>query len=247
VPSFQILADKLQFNPVSGQGGNGALETAATLSNQIVRLVQAKPKGHSIQNSEIQAAFQKTQSIRYRRAWEMVKSGHELQRLQAMETSFMQLIATRVVPRQDKEMLFKMFAEYFYPAVRIEYLAVPRLDRFDPFHDELPNKRIETLKLSTMLIIAVLGVITSYAMKSICSSTISDTLMAFPIDSVSAPDSSLSTDHQSLASMSILYYTLATLPPMCLVWTVEAYRTGTRGTLTSWLVNPFFVGSQQFK
>lgn len=52
-------ADLMQFNSISGQEGNSAIETAASLATEIFNMLKAQPEGVSPSDTDITAAFQK--------------------------------------------------------------------------------------------------------------------------------------------------------------------------------------------
>jgi len=124
----------MQFHPLGAQGGNSAIESAAALANDLNKALQQET---SITDVDLSALFERVQTIRIPRAKMMQKSANTRQRLEAMETLFLRFVALKVLPRIGTELVFRRFYDTIAPAIKLDYLEVPRRSRLAPFHDEL--------------------------------------------------------------------------------------------------------------
>ncbi|GME56852.1 Monooxygenase FAD-binding protein [Neofusicoccum parvum] len=239
-----------KFNPISGQGGNSAIETAATLATEIVNMLKSLPEKGTPSNEDITTAFQKTQDLRHERVSTLVKAGHDQQSLMALETPFLEFIATRIVPLSGMEGTLEMFANGALGGRRLPMLPMPKRPRFEPYHDELPakplggnsiSKAIAAVVFASLLVVAkkamsldpdlftatpsFLGapLKTHYTGIPPLDSLLAMLSMAFA-DSTAGPDPSHPTQ---------FIYLLSFLFPILLIWTIEGYRTANRLTPTA--------------
>lgn len=91
----------LWLNPIGGQGGNSAIEDAACLANQLCRLARSKGSDNTWTESSIAAAFAKVQETRYGRVQCLIRKSHYMQRVQAMDSLVMKVIAKYAMPLID--------------------------------------------------------------------------------------------------------------------------------------------------
>ncbi|EKG19712.1 Monooxygenase FAD-binding protein [Macrophomina phaseolina MS6] len=240
-----------KFNPISGQGGNSAIETAATLATEIINMIKALPEKASPSDENITAAFQKTQDIRRERVSQMVEGGHKQQSLMALETPFLDFLANRVVPLTGIEGTFENFAVAELPAERLPMFPMPKRPRFEPFHDERPAKPLGASGKPSLIIAAVAFAALYTAAKKAMSldfellSTITD-FHGAPLKTVYTGlptlDGILSlivaTFSDSCAGVDPSHtlqfgYLLSIVFPIVLIWFAESWRNGTRVTLLS--------------
>ena len=136
--SFTMLMMTHQFEPITGQGGNSAIETAASLVNHLTELLQSK--GDNPDDQDIDAMFCKVQESRYRRASWLVSEAHARQQADALETLSLRFEST-VLPRfLDSEAVFNIASSKFIGAPRIKSLPVPSRYHSIPYEDELPAR-----------------------------------------------------------------------------------------------------------
>ncbi|KAJ7610283.1 FAD binding domain-containing protein [Mycena polygramma] len=203
-----------KLNPIGGQGGNNALETAAAVATELHTMLVALPKGERPSDADVAAAFERTQTRRRDHVLEAVDVGHQTQRLFSRETPFFALLA-RLVPVLDPEGSLGTFADRALPARRLPMLPMPQRPRFEPFHDELPARPLGGLAFSMLLAASVFGGLLYVA--------VNDLNKAF-LDSRSGAA-------VPLPSMYLL--------PVLLIWTVEGYRNASTYTFVSF---PVFFG-----
>ncbi|KAF4447603.1 hypothetical protein FALBO_16928, partial [Fusarium albosuccineum] len=130
-----------KIDPASGQGGNGAIESAALLVNALMRQLKSTPQGLS--GTQIETALAEVHSLRYERAKRLVEQAHWLQMMVSQRFPLAGLLFKHIVS------LFGpiAFADVVVPirsaAPRIEGIPVPQRPHFVPFEDELPAKPIK--------------------------------------------------------------------------------------------------------
>ncbi|KAF7351054.1 Monooxygenase FAD-binding protein [Mycena sanguinolenta] len=191
-----------KFHPISGQGGNHVLETAAALTTEIYNMLNALQPGQRPCDSDITAAFQRTQECRRAPVIKAVNNSHLQQRIVACETPFFELI-TRVSSFLGPEGTLGRLANAALPAQRLPMLPMPKRPRFEPYHDELPAKSLGGLGFSILI---STGLFTGLLYAAVNGGHRSP-LFLFP-DSGSDPLQS------------------AYLFPILVIWTLESYRNG---------------------
>ncbi|KAK0664378.1 FAD-dependent monooxygenase andE [Lasiodiplodia hormozganensis] len=245
-----------KFNPISGQGGNSAIESAATLATELVSMLKALPEKSRPSDADITAAFQKTQDRRRDRLVGMVDSGHKQQSLMALETPLLEFLANHVIPLGGMEGTFEHFATGALPGERLPMFPMPKRPRFEPYHDERPAKLLgggQISKAFAASIFAILLVVAKKAMwldfdllgnytafdgaplKAVYTGLPAiDDILKFIVasfsDSCTGPDP---------AHPLQFVYLLSTFFPFILIWTIESYRRANTLTLVSL---PFIFG-----
>lgn len=136
-----VVSSSLQFDPTSGQGGNGALESAALLVNALLRKLERSPE--RLSGEAIASAVSEVQTRRYQRAKRLVYEAHMLQLLISHRLPFSNLILKCVVPLLGLNVFVDVVVLACIKAPRIEKLPVPKRSRLVPFEDELPAAPIE--------------------------------------------------------------------------------------------------------
>ncbi|KAF3002124.1 hypothetical protein E8E14_000136 [Neopestalotiopsis sp. 37M] len=129
-------------NPISGQGGNGAIESVAELVNAIIRMKDTKSGSLAgLQDADVEAIFTQTQSARHEREKYLIDAAHYQQSLAAHENTFMsKFFLNALVPMGGEETFFSIMGKPFMDAARLEKLPIPSRGRLVPFHDELPAR-----------------------------------------------------------------------------------------------------------
>ncbi|KAF8146894.1 hypothetical protein K438DRAFT_1868558 [Mycena galopus ATCC 62051] len=198
-----ITGDALhKFNPISGQGGNNALETAAALTTEILSMLNALPAGRGPSDAHIAAAFQRTQDLRRAPVTEAVGISHQQQSIFACETPLFGFLA-RVIPFLGAEGTFEKFSDAALPAQRLPMLPMPKRPRFEPYHDELPAKPLGGLAFSMLIATSIFASLFYVAVNGT-----ERTLFAFSSTGAGPSDPLQS----------------AYLFPILVIWTIESYR-----------------------
>ncbi|KIL85044.1 hypothetical protein FAVG1_11917 [Fusarium avenaceum] len=130
----------LQIDPASGQGGNGAMESAALLVNALVR--QLKVNSQGLSGTQIETALAEVHDLRYERSKQLVAQAHTLQMVVSQRVPFAGLIK-RILPCLGPTAFCDVVVPICTAAPKIEGIPVPRRPHFVPFEDELPAKPIK--------------------------------------------------------------------------------------------------------
>ncbi|GAD92949.1 hypothetical protein PVAR5_1548 [Paecilomyces variotii No. 5] len=125
-----------KLEPLTGQGGNSAIETAASLANHLVAAFERNPD-RRLSTEDISNVFASVQQRREGRAWELVRAAHARQRLECMETPLLKFIAKWVIPYFPKGMLMDRWIQTYSPAVSLDMLPQPNRKHTILYHDEL--------------------------------------------------------------------------------------------------------------
>ncbi|KAJ6489681.1 FAD binding domain-containing protein [Mycena vitilis] len=197
-----------KFNPISGQGGNNAIETAASLATELHTMLNALPKGQRPSDADVAATFDRIQTRRRGPVVQAVSISHQQQSIFAGENPVFAFLA-RVIPFLGAEGSLEKFADAALPARRLPMLPMPQRPRFEPYHDELPARPLGGLAFSMLLAASVFGGLLYVAAKGMHRS--------FFDSAGGAP-----------TPLSPMY-----LLPVLLIWTIEGYRNGTAYTFVS--------------
>ncbi|PSN75601.1 FAD binding domain-containing protein [Corynespora cassiicola Philippines] len=233
-----------KFEPISGQGGNSAIETAAVLVNNLMRSLEAHPEGLS--EADCEEVFSETQKKRSPRAWELVKTANGQQTFEAMETPFLEIFAKYVFKHLPVDSRFAPWTKSLEGGHRLDMLSVPKRRRYVPFPDELATKPFESPNLIRLAIGALFLLIFNVSQKalnihpSIFSPTFVDHDLKTNFTGVSAVDELLSllvwafsrgvAGETTNQTVQCLYFMIA-LIPVALIWTIEGYRNGNRTSI----------------
>lgn len=135
--SVRTRLTKQQLHPLTGQGGNTAIETSAALTNH---LVTALAENHlkPLSTEQISSIFENTQRQRQGRATNLVESAHNAQRFASLDTQIMKFAVRYFVPYLPTSLVASSWATAYCPVVSLNMLSLPKLPRKVPFHDELP-------------------------------------------------------------------------------------------------------------
>ncbi|KAG4259131.1 hypothetical protein FPRO04_07436 [Fusarium proliferatum] len=130
-----------KIDPASGQGGNGAMESAALLVNALVRQLKLSPQGLS--DSQIDSALSEVHTLRYERAKGLVEQAHSLQVMISQRFPFARFIFKHLISLFGPDAFIDIVTPICCEATRIQGIPVPRRPHFVPFEDELPAKPIK--------------------------------------------------------------------------------------------------------
>ncbi|KAF4966825.1 hypothetical protein FSARC_5540 [Fusarium sarcochroum] len=235
-PLHEHVFDKWYFNriitigdaahklePLTGHGGNSAIETAATLVNHLV-----SDGCTTWSKSEISSAFKAVQDERFERAKWLVADAHETQQMQAMATPLLAMIAPILPHFISIEAGLELASPKFVGASRLNCIPIPQREHAVPFNDELPAKPLSLSWLSTGLgvIPTTFGggpVVDQYTGIAIVDKVLSTLVAVFGVPLGS---------HRRGPLIQWISFTPLLLSTT-LDWTIESHRAGSKGLLTS--------------
>lgn len=142
------------MNPLTGQGGNAAIESAACLSDLIADLLEttSNPDLHSIQD-----AFTIFRDTRGPRAAELMKAAEALQKLESLDNFALKFLNLNILSKFDTVDILKIFVQSVIPARSLRRLPAPRQLGLLQYQDNLsvkPHKRPLLLTVIGMLMLA---------------------------------------------------------------------------------------------
>ncbi|EXF76212.1 FAD binding domain-containing protein [Colletotrichum fioriniae PJ7] len=160
-----------KVDPVTGQGGNGAIESAAHLVNALLRNLDQTPNGLS--EKQLESVFAEVQEKRFERAQHIVKQGYWLQDAFTLRTTMGKMIARYFMPLLGSFGVVYRGVEFCAPATKLERLQVPHRPRAVLFEDELPAKPLKGLsslnKLFSVAFMCLLCAIAAGLLRLPCS------------------------------------------------------------------------------
>ncbi|KAK2686277.1 hypothetical protein QWA68_014854 [Fusarium oxysporum] len=228
-----------KFEPLTGHGGNSAIETAASLVNHLTT-----DKCSNWSNIEIEAAFAAVQKERFDRVQWLVDDAHEIQQIQAMANPFLAIIGPPRI-RLLSEITF-LGGSKLVGATRINGIPLPPREHTVPFDDELPARPLSW----TWLPIGV-GAVSQVALFRLASqilgslqkpTTFGDEPLVKHYTGIKTLDKMLATfvaifgvpltSGNSAARLQWISFT-PLLMSTILDWTLESYRVGSKGLITS--------------
>ncbi|CAG8052089.1 unnamed protein product [Penicillium salamii] len=132
-----------KFEPLTGQGGNNAIETSASLTNHLVAALRGSKTG-TLSTEEISNIFKRVQEQREERVSGLIKASHTRQRLECMETPLLKFLASQVLPYVPKSILLRRWIPVYSAGVSLNMLPMPRKPRDVAYFDErfrVPSSR----------------------------------------------------------------------------------------------------------
>jgi hypothetical protein len=132
-----------QFEPISGYGGNAALETAAVFVNELTKSLKESPS-ERLTTSQIQRLLARTQENRESRAKKLLKDAHSQQRLEAMETPWDRIVAQYLLPRAPTSDVMYNMSRNVPSGQKLNMVSLPARPKWIPYDDELcktPERR----------------------------------------------------------------------------------------------------------
>ncbi|EKG12549.1 Monooxygenase FAD-binding protein [Macrophomina phaseolina MS6] len=151
-----------KFNPLSGQGGNSAIETAAALADRLAKLAKEAEHGNKPSSAQIRAAFAEVQKSRQPRAQALVDASITAQRISAWDTPALKFVDTFVAPLLlDTPGLADQTSKPVVGGVRAHSLPLPSVPHTIPYNDELhrtPKPRTASGLVRVALHLGLLGV-----------------------------------------------------------------------------------------
>lgn len=231
----------MKFHPVTGHGGNAAIETAAALVNHLL-----SKSNLNWSDSEISAAFSAAQSDRCDRVSWLVADAHEFQQKHALATPVWKVMA-RILPLFiDGDAAFHFSGQKFVGASRLEGLPIIKRQHSVPFDDELPEKPLRPTWLLTGLGAVTQGILYRLSNKLLLPLQVPTTFEGAPLrehyTGIESVDKILTVlvsvfgvplaGHNKARLVQWVSFT-PLLMSTTLDWTMEAYRPGAKGLLTS--------------
>ncbi|WYZ44688.1 hypothetical protein EsH8_VIII_000004 [Colletotrichum jinshuiense] len=238
-----------KFEPIAGQGGNSAIETAAVLVNNLVTLLKTRPSG--VTTDQIHNVFLQTQKTREPRVCNLVRASHNEQRYAAMESPLLEFLARYMIPKvsiDDKEAAWSTNIEGGH---KLDLLDVPKRAHATPFFDELASRPLGSSILPKLAVGAALCGIFYVAQRVLLLSPEAfardqsflghplkreftglppvDAILSLLAWAFSEPTSG----HDPNKTLQCVYF-LTNLIPVIYIWTVEGYRNGNHLSLVSW-------------
>lgn len=110
------------MNPLTGQGGNSAIEDAAMLGDLLKEALDWSPQPA---NKLMRAQFTQFQEERKYRTKLLADGAHSLQRLEALETPFLEFVALKIASKQGLDKMAPMLAAMCSPGHILKYLPKP--------------------------------------------------------------------------------------------------------------------------
>ncbi|RGP62628.1 FAD binding domain-containing protein [Fusarium sporotrichioides] len=114
-----------KLHPISAQGGNGAMETAAVLVNNLVAALQDQDAKKSLTECDIDAIFADVQATRYQRAVDAMNQGRHTNSASIKETFFSKIFVDHFFPRFGQSLILKLIIKNTMTGPCIERLPLP--------------------------------------------------------------------------------------------------------------------------
>ncbi|KZL86200.1 fad binding domain-containing protein [Colletotrichum incanum] len=238
-----------KLEPIAGQGGNSAIETAAVLVDNLAKLLKAHPSG--ITTANIDAAFSQTQERREPRVSQLVRASHEDQCFAALENPTSDFLARYIIPGGTIDVKLHRSSAKIEGGNKMDIMDVPKRKHFIPYHDELPSPPQGSPGLPRFAMAAFLCGIVYVAEKTLVFSTgprptkitfLGDTLQT-SFTGIPRLDAKLSglvwgfsqgvSGPDPNTRLQCVYFVVSILPTVY-IWTLEAYRNGNTRSLVSW-------------
>ncbi|KAF9768230.1 hypothetical protein IL306_014487 [Fusarium sp. DS 682] len=233
-----------KFEPLTGHGGNSAVESAASLVNHLT-----SDKCSNWNNSEIDAAFSAVQKERFDRVQWLVNDARKTQQIQAMETPFLATIGPILARVLSTQTVLQLDGQKVVGATRINSISIPQREHTIPFNDELPAKPLPMRWLPVGLGVISQGALFRLANQILGSLQIPTTFGGEPLVKhytgvklldkilpalVAVFGVPLASNNQAANLQWISFTPL--LFSTTLDWTLESYRVGSKGLVTSFTI-----------
>ncbi|VUC24516.1 unnamed protein product [Clonostachys rosea] len=146
-------------DPIGGQGGNGAIESAAELLNALLEAKGARPAGlNDLSVPEVEAIFEKMQASRHERANDIVSLSHDHQSINSSVHPWLtDVIWNLVSPIIGPEFYLRLHAYPLLGTSKLKALPVVKRPHVIPYNDELPAKPSEsdhrTMGLASLVLV----------------------------------------------------------------------------------------------
>ena len=145
-----------KFNPISGEGGNSAVEDAAVLAGRLHQLLESKQpvlvdeKRTMPSKDEMSAMFGEVHAERSARVSDLVAGSHEAMRSTSWATKEIEIWDKLVLPHISSKFLQQQTSDPVSGGARCTALPVPAREHAVPFDDEKAAHKSETGVLKAM-------------------------------------------------------------------------------------------------
>ncbi|VUC26567.1 unnamed protein product [Clonostachys rosea] len=130
-----------KVDPVTGQGGNGAIESGAVLVNALLR--KFDDCSSVLNQDDLESVLAQVRTSRFDRAQNAVEQGYWLQNAFTKRTIMGKFIARYLMPTLGTFGVLYRGVEFCAPSTSLERLRIPRRPHAVPFEDELPAKPLK--------------------------------------------------------------------------------------------------------
>ncbi|KAL3471107.1 hypothetical protein BJX99DRAFT_238199 [Aspergillus californicus] len=139
-----LLGDSVhKMHPITGQGGNAAIEDCAFLADRLKELLETSPDPT---DAQIHDVFHELQEVRQPRTEVLTQGARGLALMESLGTPFLKLMMLYVFPTIPSEKILAGIAESVTQGDSLQYLPLPvRSGQLVPFDDEI---QINTTKRS---------------------------------------------------------------------------------------------------
>ncbi|KAJ3952413.1 hypothetical protein N0V92_011160 [Colletotrichum tropicale] len=241
-----------KFEPIAGQGGNSAIETAAVLVSNLATMLKSKTRPSDITSADINAVFTKTQATREARTQALVKASHEEQRFAAMESPLLEVVGNHVAPILSLDEKWDQWSQNIEGGHKLEIMDAPKRPHAVPFHDELASTPLAPSYIPKITVAAALCGLLYIAQHALVLNT-GPEVVAVSASFVGVPAKTTYTGFPSIDNLLAIFvwafseqvagpnpndrtqclYFLINLIPIIYIWTVEGYRNGNVHSLVS--------------
>ncbi|KAJ8109014.1 hypothetical protein OPT61_g7762 [Boeremia exigua] len=115
-----------KFNPLSGQGGNSAIEDAAVLADQLYSRLTQPGRITALTDAEVDAALTQVEHLRIDRCTKLMKASHDQQTIQAKETFRSKFFAEHIMPWLPADTGLKLIYNGIRGAAYVRSLPKPQ-------------------------------------------------------------------------------------------------------------------------
>uniref|UniRef100_A0A4E9E3Q1 FAD-binding domain-containing protein n=1 Tax=Gibberella zeae TaxID=5518 RepID=A0A4E9E3Q1_GIBZA len=228
-----------KLEPLTGHGGNSAIETAASVMNHIL---SGCPNWS---DSEIKSAFSAVQNERFDRVQWLVDDAHKTQEMNALASPFLAFIAPKLAGLLNTDTAMRLNGRKFLDGTHVHSLPIPEKPHSVPFTDQLPARPFSSTALLG------LGVLSQGALFRLANQILLplQTPTTFMGEALVTNYTGVATLDQILAALGAAFGVfiqpenrsarlqwIAFTPLLfstALDWTLESYRAGSRGLPTS--------------
>ncbi|KAM3497416.1 hypothetical protein MY10362_009234 [Beauveria mimosiformis] len=155
-----------KINPITGLGGNIAIEDAAELANEIVRLLNETKSYPS--DEEIDMAFTRVQSLRKVLATRALHTAAQRQHSDARQSMFAKYVLPLLLKNISRDTVHEASTILTVDATRVKALPVPRRAHFVPFRDEYPANPLGPVSSAILTSAAAIGIVSVYIRFCFC-------------------------------------------------------------------------------
>ncbi|EXJ78155.1 hypothetical protein A1O3_09316 [Capronia epimyces CBS 606.96] len=158
-----------KIHPIGGHGGNGAIESAATLANGLLKKLgelRSDGQGKRPTTEEIEAIFRHVQEVRQTRVNHLREYSHEQQRTESMDSP-LHWLKVKLLPLMDVDDVVYNFSCNIPLAEKLDGLPCPRQPKLIPFKDDLesdPRPRGTAVSVLLVSFYLACGILTFYGM-----------------------------------------------------------------------------------